>query len=119
VTFSLIEIVDPNLDDQISYVIEQLVVDQELTQRTVLEEGVLTPSAVQDRPDVTVYNGVTRIVDPCDTQLKNLTSDSLEIRIRLTDRIPDSQVDQVGQEDHVVEVSWFVFLPGDCPLEEQ
>ena len=120
VTFSLLEIVDQNLDDQIKYVIEQLVVDQEQTRRLVLEEGVLMPSSVQDRDDVTVYDPVTRTVDPCDAQLRQLTTDAaLEIRIRLTDRIPDSQVDRVGQEDHIVEVGWLVALPGDCPpLEE-
>ena len=116
-TFSLEEIVDPNLGDRIELVVTELVVvEGRPEQQTLSPRGAtLTPSLVQERSNVTTYDAVTQAIDPCDAFHKNETLQAIEIRMTLVDRVPDSQLERFGEPDHIVEVSWFVLLEGRCP----
>ena len=116
-TFSLVEIADPNLNDRIELVVTELVVvEGRSEQQTLSPRGAtLRASREQTRANVTVYDPVTQVIDPCDNFHQSTELNAIEIRMTLIDRVPDSQLARYGEPDHIVEVSWLVLLDDQCP----
>lgn len=112
-TFTLLEVIDPNEDDRIDYEIAELLDIEGPVQRT-LPDGILTASLVQDNPDGTVYEPLAITINPCDFFHRSLSTNAVQLRVRLFDRVPPEQ--RVGDEEgHLVEVSWLIVFKGICP----
>ena len=113
-TFRASGIRDTAGDDPLRFLLEILLPSGKLE----VGAGKMTPLPPEDgskESNIVEYDEIFYSLDVCATEIYQ--RDSLTVRLRIIDNIPELQQPLIGLEQYLLDISWELEVDGLCPIE--